>query len=93
MPTDAEFHATSLEGKSVGVRAKALIAREVRKRVIWSLAYTDWFSIPFRRSWVLGKAQITTPLPLNIHDECAILFDQNRREADVSTAGILVEER
>lgn len=69
MLSDAEFHAASLAGKPPNVRAKALIDREVRKRVLWSLAHTDWFSIPFRRNWVLSKAQITTPLPLNIHDE------------------------
>ncbi|KAK4701759.1 hypothetical protein P7C70_g4471, partial [Phenoliferia sp. Uapishka_3] len=69
MPSDASFAATALDGKSAAVRSKALIDREIRKRIIWALAHSDWFAIPFRRSWVLGKVHILTPLPLNIHDE------------------------
>lgn len=69
MASDEAFSKASLEGRSKQVRAKALIEREMGKRVLWSLAHTDWFSIPFRRSWILGKAQIQTPLPLNATDE------------------------
>lgn len=58
-----------MKGKPTEIRAKALIEREIRKRVLWALAHSDWFAIPFRSSWILGRARITTPLPLNCTDE------------------------
>ncbi|KAM0749706.1 hypothetical protein T439DRAFT_326582 [Meredithblackwellia eburnea MCA 4105] len=69
MPSDATFVSTVLSTLPPSRRPRALIEREMQKRVVYSFALTDWFSIPFRSSWVLGKVHITTPLPLNASDE------------------------
>ncbi|GAA5862114.1 hypothetical protein JCM3774_006179 [Rhodotorula dairenensis] len=66
--TDEQW-ASAFEGKPQRVRAKSLIDREIRKRVMWSLAHSDWFAIPYRTYSTLTRAQITTPLPLNARDE------------------------
>ncbi|ORY85954.1 hypothetical protein BCR35DRAFT_302554 [Leucosporidium creatinivorum] len=66
--SDAEWEA-SMKGKPVEVRARSLTEREVRKRVLWALAHSDWFAIPFRSAWILGRTRISTPLPLNCTDE------------------------
>lgn len=66
--SDAEWDA-SMKGKPVEIRARSLTEREVRKRVLWALAHSDWFAIPFRSAWILGRARISTPLPLNCTDE------------------------
>ncbi|KAL8279331.1 hypothetical protein RQP46_008368 [Phenoliferia psychrophenolica] len=48
---------------------KALIDREVRKRLWCALATEDWVSIPYRRSYAIFPSHFTTPLPTNCHDE------------------------
>ncbi|KAI5481631.1 C6 transcription factor (Mut3) [Pseudohyphozyma bogoriensis] len=69
LPPDAKFYETQMAGKSTALRSKILIDREIKKRVFYALVFTDYFSIPFRSSWVLGKVQISTPLPLNLTDD------------------------
>lgn len=66
--SDAAWEA-SVRGKSVEERSRLLVDREVKKRVLWALAHSDWFAIPFRSSWILGRGRISTPLPLNATDE------------------------
>ncbi|GAA5990398.1 hypothetical protein JCM10908_007352 [Rhodotorula pacifica] len=66
--TDEQWE-TAFKGKPQRVRAKSLIDREIRKRVMWSLAHSDWFAIPYRTYSTLTRAQITTPLPLNANDQ------------------------
>ncbi|POY73032.1 hypothetical protein BMF94_3870 [Rhodotorula taiwanensis] len=58
----------ALRDKPRRIRAKSLIDREIRKRVMFSLAHSDWFAIPYRTYSTLTRAQITTPLPLNATD-------------------------
>ena len=65
-----EQWAAAFKDKPQRVRAKSLIDREIRKRVMWSLAHSDWFAIPYRTYSTLTRAQITTRLPLNARDEC-----------------------
>ncbi|KWU43828.1 hypothetical protein RHOSPDRAFT_26089 [Rhodotorula sp. JG-1b] len=64
-----EQWAAAFKDKPQRLRAKSLIDREIRKRVMWSLAHSDWFAIPYRTYSTLTRAQITTPLPLNAKDE------------------------
>lgn len=73
MPSDASFKSAS-SALPIGLKSKLLIEREIKKRVFWALVLTDWFSIPFRSSWVLGKVQIATEEPLNISDEFVLFF-------------------
>ncbi|GAA6036232.1 hypothetical protein JCM8097_006848 [Rhodosporidiobolus ruineniae] len=67
LPSDEAWDA-ALKGRPVRVRAKSLIDREIRKRVLWALVHSEWFAIPFKGYSLLSKVQITTPLPLNATD-------------------------
>ena len=68
LPSDKAW-AASLTDRSAPAVARALVEREMRKRVMYALAHTDWFSLPFRNSVpLLHRSQITTPLPLNATD-------------------------
>ncbi|KAM0786143.1 hypothetical protein ACM66B_006951 [Microbotryomycetes sp. NB124-2] len=60
---------TKMRDQPEDVRSRALIDREMRKRTLYALCYSDWFAAPFRSSWILGRARIKTPLPLNCTDE------------------------
>ncbi|GAA5890179.1 hypothetical protein JCM8208_002726 [Rhodotorula glutinis] len=76
----------SVDGQSLEVRAKSLIAYETRKRVFWALTSQDWFSIPYRRTTAVQPTQVTTPLPSNAHDEdlmTGILIDRPPAEYTV----------
>ncbi|GAA5979254.1 hypothetical protein JCM11641_001974 [Rhodosporidiobolus odoratus] len=68
LPSDAQWDAL-MKGKPTRLRAKSLIDREIRKRVLWALAHSEWFAIPFKGYSSMAKAQVTTPLPLNATDE------------------------
>ncbi|GAA5980634.1 hypothetical protein JCM5350_003571 [Sporobolomyces pararoseus] len=59
----------SLKGKPVRLRAKSLIEREIKKRVLWALVHSEWFAIPFKGYSLLAKLRIETPLPLNASDD------------------------
>ncbi|KAK4704734.1 hypothetical protein P7C70_g1473, partial [Phenoliferia sp. Uapishka_3] len=48
---------------------KALIDREVRKRLWCALTTEDWVGIPYRRSYAIFPSHFSTPLPTNSHDE------------------------
>ncbi|KAI5480534.1 C6 transcription factor [Pseudohyphozyma bogoriensis] len=48
---------------------KALIDREVRKRLWCALATEDWVSIPYRRTFSVHPSHATTPMPVNVLDE------------------------
>lgn len=68
LPSDKAWAASLVDRSQAGV-STSLIEREVRKRVMYALAHTDWFSLPFRNSVpLLHRSQITTPLPLNATD-------------------------
>ncbi|GAA6015460.1 hypothetical protein JCM10207_008602 [Rhodosporidiobolus poonsookiae] len=82
LPSDEQWDA-ALKGKPVRVRAKSLIDREIRKRVVWALVHSEWFAIPFKGYSLLSKVQISTPLPLNATDEdlaTGELVDRDRDE-------------
>ncbi|GAA5872501.1 hypothetical protein JCM1840_006079 [Sporobolomyces johnsonii] len=66
--TDEQW-AASMEGKPTRHRAKALVERELQKRVLWALVHSEWFAIPFKGYSLLAKLQIETPLPLNATNE------------------------
>ncbi|KAK4052327.1 hypothetical protein OIO90_004408 [Microbotryomycetes sp. JL221] len=66
--SDADFEAQT-KAHPIEIRSRALIEREMQKRTLYALCYSDWFSAPFRSSWILGRARIKTPLPLNCTDE------------------------
>ncbi|KAL7341204.1 Proteophosphoglycan ppg4 [Rhodotorula toruloides] len=68
LPSDEQWK-EAMKGKPAGVRAKALIDREIRKRVVWALVHSEWFAIPFKGYSLLSRAQIVTPLPLNATNE------------------------
>ncbi|BGP51444.1 hypothetical protein JCM10450v2_007386 [Rhodotorula kratochvilovae] len=59
----------ALKGRPVRLRAKALVDREVKKRVVWALVHSEWFAIPFKGYSLLSRLQVATPLPLNATDE------------------------
>lgn len=65
---DSEWE-KQMQDKPATQRSDALIEREMKKRVVWSLAYSDWFSASYRGSWIISRARIETPLPLNCTDE------------------------
>ncbi|KAK4048405.1 hypothetical protein OIV83_004751 [Microbotryomycetes sp. JL201] len=65
--SDAEWD-SKMKDQPEDVRSRALIDRETRKRTLYAMCYSDWFAAPFRSSWILGRARIKTPLPLNCTD-------------------------
>lgn len=71
LPSDEQWK-EAMKGKPPGVRAKSLIDREIRKRVVWALVHSEWFAIPFKGYSLLSRAQIVTPLPLNATNECVV---------------------
>ncbi|GAA5931515.1 hypothetical protein JCM10213_003130 [Rhodosporidiobolus nylandii] len=85
MPSDEQWDA-ALEGKPARLRARSLVEREIRKRVLWALVHSEHFAIPFKGYSLLAKVQISTPLPLNATDEdlaTGQLFDRPRDEYTV----------
>ncbi|BGP73568.1 Zn(2)-C6 fungal-type domain-containing protein [Rhodotorula toruloides] len=68
LPSDEQWK-EAMKGKPAGVRAKSLIDREIRKRVVWALVHSEWFAIPFKGYSLLSRAQIVTPLALNATNE------------------------
>ncbi|GAA5903309.1 uncharacterized protein JCM6883_002757 [Sporobolomyces salmoneus] len=68
LPTDEQWD-QSLKGKPARLRAKSLIEREMKKRVLWALVHSEWFAIPFKGYSLLAKLRIETPLPLNATDD------------------------
>ncbi|BGP27437.1 hypothetical protein JCM10295v2_006405 [Rhodotorula toruloides] len=68
LPSDEQWK-DAMKGKPAEVRAKSLIDREIRKRVVWALVHSEWFAIPFKGYSLLSRAQIVTPLPLNATNE------------------------
>ncbi|GAA5827812.1 hypothetical protein JCM11251_007683 [Rhodosporidiobolus azoricus] len=68
LPSDEQWD-VALKGKPTRLRAKSLIDREIRKRVVWALVHSEYFAIPFKGYSTLAKVQISTPLPLNATDE------------------------
>lgn len=48
---------------------KGLVDREVRKRIWCALTTEDWVSVPYRRSYAIFPDHVTSPPPLNVHDE------------------------
>lgn len=69
--SDADWQARRLQNgvdpmSETGV--KALIDREVRKRLWCALTTEDWLSIAYRRSYCIFPSHCTTPLPANCHD-------------------------
>ncbi|GAA5920768.1 hypothetical protein JCM6882_009168 [Rhodosporidiobolus microsporus] len=49
-------------------RVRALIYRETCKRVFWSLCREDWSASTWRNTYTFRPSQVTTPLPLNLHE-------------------------
>ncbi|CEQ42687.1 SPOSA6832_04540, partial [Sporobolomyces salmonicolor] len=82
--TDEQWTA-SMEGKPLRHRAKALVERELQKRVLWALVHSEWFAIPFKGYSLLAKLQIETPLPLNATNEYVQLshFSLHPKQADL----------
>ncbi|GAA5895680.1 hypothetical protein JCM6882_000367 [Rhodosporidiobolus microsporus] len=68
LPSDEQWD-LALKGKPARIRAKSLVDREIRKRVVWALVHSEYFAIPFKGYSTLAKVQIATPLPLNATDE------------------------
>ncbi|GAA5933482.1 hypothetical protein JCM1841_001328 [Sporobolomyces salmonicolor] len=82
--TDEQWTA-SMEGKPLRHRAKALVERELQKRVLWALVHSEWFAIPFKGYSLLAKLQIETPLPLNATNEDLATGDVVNRHRDEYT--------
>ncbi|GAA6007552.1 hypothetical protein JCM11491_004204 [Sporobolomyces phaffii] len=87
LSTDEQWD-ESLKGRPARQRAKALIEREMKKRVLWALVHSEWFAIPFKGYSLLAKLRIETPLPLNATDEdlaTGTLVDRPRDEFTYSS--------
>ncbi|GAA6060817.1 hypothetical protein JCM10212_000590 [Sporobolomyces blumeae] len=68
LPSDEQWDA-SMKDRPARLRGKALVEREIQKRVLWALVHSEWFAIPFKGYSLLARLRIDTPLPLNATDE------------------------
>lgn len=48
----------SVRDTSPDVRVKSLIGREMRKRMFWSLVAQDWFSVAWKRTYIVSPTQV-----------------------------------
>ncbi|GAA5930710.1 uncharacterized protein JCM15063_002438 [Sporobolomyces koalae] len=84
LQSDEEW-TTQWKSKPTRQRSKALIEREMLKRVLWALVHSEWFAIPFKGYSLLARLRIATPLPLNATDDDLELGNSTSRPRDEFT--------
>lgn len=70
--------------------ARAIIDREVQKRVWWFLIRQDWLQIPFANTYTVHPSQFNTPMPSNCLDVDGSMIANNQlyvREKNFYTHG------
>ncbi|KAK4056115.1 hypothetical protein OIO90_002846 [Microbotryomycetes sp. JL221] len=78
MPSDQEWDLATRD-EPLSHRIQSLITREMSKRVFWTLCTQDWFGTAYRKTYIVQPTQVTTPLPLNMHDQDLLRGDMINR--------------